>query len=60
MAKRGWGGCIWMRWWITASSSSASIHHQLTNENIAQVIVYMAATGLRVGILLNFGRKRRI
>jgi hypothetical protein len=30
----------------------------LTNEDIAQVICYLAATGLKVALLLNFGRKR--
>jgi GxxExxY protein len=32
--------------------------HLLTNEEIAQVITYLAATSLPVGLLLNFGRKR--
>jgi len=31
--------------------------HLLTNEEVAQVITYLAATNLPVGLLLNFGPK---
>ncbi len=32
--------------------------HLLTQEEIAQVITYLCATSLNVGLLLNFGRRR--
>ncbi len=32
--------------------------HPLTNDDVAQVIDYLAATGLPVALLLNFGRSR--
>ncbi len=31
--------------------------HMLTDEEVAQVVTYLAATGLKVGLLFNFGRK---
>jgi GxxExxY protein len=32
--------------------------HMLTDEEVAQVITYLAASSLPVGLLFNFGRKR--
>ena len=31
-----------------------ALRHQLTNDEVGQVITYLAATGLKVGLLLNF------
>jgi GxxExxY protein len=35
-----------------------ALSHQLTNDEIAQVLNYLKVTGAQVGLLINFGRRR--
>ncbi len=42
----------------TVVAETKAFPHLLTNEEVAQVICYLAATGYKVALLLNFGRER--
>jgi GxxExxY protein len=60
-----WDGDIWVgRLYLDLLVESLIVveckakPHLLTNEEIGQVICYLSATGLPVGLLFNFGRKR--
>ncbi len=60
-----WDGGVWLgRLYLdllvdgVVVGECKALSHLLTNEEVAQVICYLAATGLQVGLLLNFGRKR--
>jgi len=49
------GNPLWLPWLVVEEKA---FPHLLTEEEIAQVITYLCATGLGVGLLLNFGRRR--
>lgn len=42
----------------TVIVEAKAFSHLLTDEEVAQVFTYVGATGLSVGLLLNFGRRR--
>ncbi len=52
-------GYLYLDLWVEESLvvECKAFEHQLTNEEIGQVLTYLIATGCQVGMLYNFGRK---
>ncbi|MEJ2600621.1 MAG: GxxExxY protein [Anaerolineales bacterium] len=53
-------GLFYLDLWVddTVVVEIKAFSHQLTNDELAQVINYLKATGAQVGLLFNFGRRR--
>src|SRR5258705_146697 len=55
-----WLGRLYLDHWVNAQVivECKAFEHMLTDEELAQVITYLAATGAQVALLINFGRRR--
>ena len=55
-----WLGRLYLDHWVNdcVVVEDKAVAHQMGDDEIAQVIAYLAATGAKVGLLLNFGRPR--
>jgi GxxExxY protein len=55
-----WLGRLYLDHWVNdcVVVEDKAFAHSLGDDEIAQVIAYLAATGAQVGLLFNFGRRR--
>ena len=55
-----WIGRLYLDHWVNDCIvvEDKAVTHGMGDEDIAQIIAYIAATGAKVGLFLNFGRKR--
>jgi GxxExxY protein len=59
-SDRTWIGRLYLDHWVNdcVVVEDKAVAHCLGDDEIAQVIAYLAATGAKVGLLINFGRSR--
>jgi GxxExxY protein len=55
-----WLGRLYLDHWVNdcVVVEDKAVSHNIGDDEIAQVITYLGATGAKVGLLLNFGRSR--